>query len=410
MSSAAVVKSAASAYRADLAGHRDQFGAFDHAWITLATLLEHAALVPVDHREELLRDAIELAREIVGETELHRLGAREFQNRDRTPAEAIVLAADAIHAAGALNLAAVLFDALAAADTSLNVVQRGRILYYRARVALKQGEIDEALFRYRQVETSGRDARRAELVVRGLLGMGAVAQMRGNYPQLARRARRAAALAERAGLVRLASQARAGLMIEAANAHRFDEALVHAWYVYEASTGDAVDEGEILSNIGQLLLEAGHVHGARAAFASVVSRALPVRILLPALGGLAISSGASDDVSTLDWAVREIERIEEMAAPRYPVAEALLECATALAGQGRPADAERCRKRALKLAVTHGFHEVAYKADAPDPSAIACAATATHAFRNRSADIAREVVGMEPKRLPSHVAMATASY
>ena len=278
-------KTATAAYRADLGSRDKPFGGVDGDWITVASVLQHASLVDEPARGELLREAVELATGIVGEAEVQRLAAREWQDRDRAESEAIIILSDTIHTAGALNLAATMLDALLDADTSLNVVQRGRILAKRARIDWKAGKLDEAADRYRNIESVGRRSKSAEVKVRAWIGFLALSQIRQDSSEMDRYARRAARLAERNGLTRLAREAHCGLMIAAGIGLRLDDALVEGWIVYQLSIGDPLDEAEILLNLAQVLLDSGFVDVARAAFASVASRELAARWILPALGG-----------------------------------------------------------------------------------------------------------------------------
>lgn len=403
-----VTQSAAAAYRADLVSRGGPFGSHDGGWIAVGTMLEHATLAPEPERQTLIRGAITLAGEILGEADLARLGDREWQDRDRGPADAIVLLSEAAQQAGALNVAALLLDALTEADTSLNTVQQGRIVAKRANVAWKMGRIDEATDRYHRVEQMARQVKSVELKVRAWIGFVGLAQMRGNYPEVFRYSRRAARLADRAGMVQLARAAHNGLMIAAGVAQRFDEALVHGWKVYQASRGDPIHEGEGLQNLGQALLDSGHVDEARAAFASVVSRELPARIMLPALGSLALASAATGRPLTVEWASNEVERVEMSTAPQYALAAALLESASALGKIGRSERAERCRGAALHLAQIHSFHEIAYRAEGLQASTLPDSIIPRQRFSKGAATVAQEVRWMEPERLPPHVRLAIA--
>jgi len=397
---------AAAAYRADL-GERDQpFGRADGDWITVATVLEHATLVDEPARGKMLREAVELARKIVGASEVQRLAEREWQDRDRSASEAIVILADKVHNDGALNLAATIYDALLSADSSLNVVQRGRILTKRARVEWKCGRLDEAADRYRHIEALGRRAKSSELSIRALIGFVSLSQMRGEHEEMHRCARRAARLAERDGLSKLAREAHSGLMIVASLNGRFDDALVHGWTVYQLSIGDPVDEGGVLGNLGQVLLNSGYIDAARAAFASVVSRELPARIIVPALGGLALASAASKHDLTTEWAAREVLRVNPGAVSRYALASALLECGWALTRVGRKKTAMRCRTAGLELAGQYDLHELiernAIEEATPNSPFVA-------ALNKRAASVALELTSMEPRRLPQHVQLSAVS-
>jgi tetratricopeptide (TPR) repeat protein len=203
-----------------------------------------------------------------------------------------------------------------------------------------------------------------ELRIRAWIGHGALAQMRGNYPQQMRYSRRAAHLADRVGLRLLSRVAHTGLMITAGAQHRFDEAFVHGRLAYQHSVGNPVSEGEVLQNIGHLLLQAGHITLAERAFASVLCRRLPPRIILPALGSLAIAAAIRGDASRVRWVYAELERLaESRITPPYDLANALLETASALSRLQHYAELEHALEAAVRLAKSRGYHEIIVKAD-----------------------------------------------
>jgi tetratricopeptide (TPR) repeat protein len=404
-----LAQTATAAYRADL-GARDQpFGGVDGDWITVASVLEHATLVAEPTRSELLRKAVELATKVVGEAEVRRLAEREWQDRDRSESEAIVILADQLEAAGAFTLAGTLLDALLEADASLNVVQRGRILAKRARMEWKAGRLDVAADRYRYIQSLGRRSKSAELKARALIGFVTLSQIRQKVADMHRFAKRAARLAERVGLRRLTRDAYNGLAIAAGLDQRIDDALVHGWTVYQLSIGDALDEAEVLGNLGYMLFVSGFVDVARAAFASVVSRELPARWLLPALGNLALASAASKHDLTTEWAARELLRVNPLTVPRYDLALALSEATTALARIGRSKSSLRCRDAALGVARQYGFLELVAKLERLDGSIPEPSPSPTTILNKRAANIARELSSMEPLEMPQHIALATAS-
>jgi tetratricopeptide (TPR) repeat protein len=399
-----VFESPPAAYRDDAAARGSPFGKHDGLWITVATIVHHAAIADAPRKPALLRDAIELTQEIVDDDVLNSVGQREWGARDRCSCEPIMLLAKLMADAGAFRLAGGLLDALLRADASLNAVQRGRILAKRARISWLAGEIDDAQARYAFVETLGRRARSAELKVRAWNGFVALAQMRGNYPEVQRYARRAARLADRDDMRALSRTAHYGLLVAAAVERRFDDALIEGWKVYELSSGDSIDEAGALQNLGQVLLDSGHAAVGEIAFSAVCARPLPARILLPALGGLAIASAAADHEPTMEWAVREIRGMRRSAAPRYAVTSALLECAVALAIVGRETEASSCATESLALAKRYGFHEIEIRAEtllqrkekherSGDPARL----------RPRTASVVRRISSLEPSRLPKHV-------
>jgi tetratricopeptide (TPR) repeat protein len=391
--------SAAAAYRADMSGRRLEFDADDGTWLAIATILEHAARLPAESRCVLVNDAIELAQSVVPSSELAQRAPREWPEGDRTPSEIILLVADRAETAGCLHLAAFILDALAAAVLEITPVQRGRIIARRARVAWKSGEIDAAADRYHDLDRLGRRLGNTELRVRANIGYVALAQMRGNYPEMEQFAKRAARLAEQAGLSALARNAYDGLTIAAGARGDVDTALRVGWRVYELSQDDPVDQAAILQNVGQALLDAGHAQAARAAFSAVVSHALPPHVLLPALGGLANAAAQLRDVESVKWAASEVQRLRKSLAPRYALAQALVECAGALASVGSMIVAESLRDAALGMARRHAFHEVVYKAEILDLRSPARVGSKRISLGEAAGRVAND-------RLPDHASLA----
>ena len=399
---------ASAAYRADLGGRDQPFGPADGDWIAVASVLEHAALVSEPARSDLLRDAVELATEIVGENQVSHLAHREWQDRDRSPSEAILILADQIHTVGAFHLAGAILDSFLEADSSLNVVQRGRTLAKRARIEWKMGRLDDAADRYRHIESLGRRFKTPELRARAWIGLAALNQMWNDFTAVHRYARRAARLAETEGLLRLAREAHNGLMIAASLSGRHDEALVHGWTVFQLSTGDSHDEAEVLQNLGQILLHLGVVDSARAAFATVASRELPARWILPALGGLALASAASEHDLTTEWAAREVLRVDPLTVPRYVLASALFECAVALTRLGRKKNAARCRDAALELTREYNFRELAAQFAELDETSTSVDVRPKSVLNKRATRVVNALSSMEPRSLPRHISLASA--
>src|SRR5205823_6626870 len=105
-------------------------------------------------------------------------------------------------------------------DEGLN---SGRILAQRARISRKLGETDLALGRYRHLRRKARRLKSNELLLRTWVGYGAMAQTRGNYPEVRRWSSRIVERASARGYGRLASAGHAGLMVASAVARVFDE-------------------------------------------------------------------------------------------------------------------------------------------------------------------------------------------
>ena len=167
--------------------------------------------------------------------------------------------------------------------------------------------------------------------------------------------------------------------------------------------------GRSFQNIGQLLFEAGHLAEARAGFTSVVSRALPVHILLAALGGLAITSAETNQPDTVEWATAEIERLSASSAPRYSIAVALLESAIGLHRIHKHDDSQRHAVAAVRLGRAHGFHEIVFRAESIESASPAEPNATPVTLTREAASVANKVAWLEPKQLPEHVALAVPS-
>jgi tetratricopeptide (TPR) repeat protein len=372
------------------------------SWIAAASLLEHAPLAKGDS-ERLIRAAIDIAHETLGEDSVRRRGDREWPDQ-RFPADALLLLSDEAYEADAFQTALAMVTALDAADRSLSPVQRGRLLARRARILSRIGRIESARDHFVAIERLGREANSDELRARAWLGLASIAQMRGNYPAMATLGRRALRIARRGGLSFIERYSRLGLTIAAAAQHDFDTALFHGWAVYHASIGEPVEEGEILQTFGQLMVEARHFDEARAAFGAVVARPLPARIIVPALGGLAISAAETDRPATVRWVASQLHALEAAGAPRYILSLALLECGIALARVGHGEAASALRLEATIIAAEHGFHEVTDRAAEIGRREETDRGT-TIRLGGRALRIAGRIASMEPGRLPDSVSV-----
>jgi len=395
--------SGAAAFRAD--SGRDVVprppGPRDGIWIAVTSLLEHAPLVPGD-AASLVARAAGMARDTLGDDFIRRRGDREWRD-ERWPGDAILLLADDAYEADAFQTALSMLTALDRADSGLSPVQRGRLLARRARILARLGRLDDARDHFRAIWRLGKEASSTELRARASLGLGSIAQMRGNYPELESLNRRALRLARRGGLSFIERYSRLGLMIAAATRHDFDVALVHGWAVYRASVGP-LEEGEILQSFGQLMVEARSYDEARAAFAAVVSRDLPARIILPALGGLAISAAETGRPATVRWVANQLHTLAAAGVARHPLSLALLECSMGLARIGEQPASYALRAQATAIGEEHGFHEVTVRAAGMDRRDAGPAAKAFTPSA-RAVRIVGEIASLEPGRLPDEVSL-----
>lgn len=398
------MKSGPAAYRADETpnGVPRRAGSRDSSWLTVTSLLEHAPLAGAE-RPRLVARATDIACESLGEDVVRSRGDREWRDH-RTPTDAILLLADDAYEADAFHTAITMLTALDRADPELTNVQRGRLLGRRGRALARLGRLDDASDHFHSVERLGKHAMSAELRARAWLGLASLAQMRGDYAAVESLSRRALRLAKREGLSFIERYSRLGLTVAAGARHDFDAALFHGWAVYLASAGQPMEEGEILQTFGQIMVEARCFAEARAAFAAVVSRALPARILVPALGGLATAAAHTGRTATVRWAANQLNMLASAGAPRYVLALAFEECGAALARLGLLAASAELNDKATAIAVEHGFHEVTTRA-AQLTRRSAENGVVPVALRHRAVRIAGRIASMEPGQLPHQVSV-----
>lgn len=395
----------AAAYRADLKGRTEPLGSQDDRWLAAASELHLAAGARdaaggADHR----REAVRIATDLVGADRVEAYVRREWLG-ERSSVDALLLLADTMYYGRALHLGAVLLGDVPRGTPDIGDVHRGRVVYRLARISWALGDLEGARERYEYLGELGRQAGSDELRALSGFGLLTMAQFRGDFPEVRRRLTRSRSLAERSGNPALVRMALLGVVMGNASAGKFDEAVIAGWRLLALSKGHPIWETEALINLGQLMMEMGRPDRARAAFAAAVELAAPARLLVPALGGLAVSSALAGREPTVEWTVREVWRAQDLSVEPYTVAVAHLECAVALRALGRAAEAGRHLRAAEEMARRFRFHEVSFRAAELESAPV----------ERRFAPLAREaeevterLAAMEPERLPSALAFDTA--
>lgn len=339
----------------------------DAQWVRVGALLENACLLPPDQRQVHLDAVIENVRATLGPerwAQGHRMDPfqpasdQSLEGRFRTYCEIV-------EEAGALALADAMLTAYVDADPGISVLERARVEAVRARLAWKRGEFDVASERYRRVARMARQEQSDELRVRAWVGEAVAARQRGNHPRSREQASKAARLAERLGMHRLAAVSYQTLTVPAAMAGDFASALVYGWRAYLHAAGEPTMESETLSNIGQIFLDLGHPVPATAAFRAVIARAPSDRVLVPALGGLAMAASRTGHRDVVEWVQREVDERTEAGATPYVVASVQLDLVRAWSELHEHERAEAARRVALAISVRHRFHEIVHHAEAP---------------------------------------------
>jgi tetratricopeptide (TPR) repeat protein len=353
-----------SAYRRDLARlGAPQLSAVDGAWLVAAVALVHLAQCDEPQRAEQERRLASLLDAVSGGMDLPPLDA---PSRPSPPLlrRARVLA-EQLEESSAWHLA---LSVLEAAELALSpdALDAGRIHAQRARIQWKSGAQDDAESSYRELVRIGRAQGEPELVARGYVGLASVNQVRGNFPALTRWANRAVDVARRESLAGLHALAHQLLMVSAGKRGDHSGALAHGWTAFRTAQGDTVREAEMLLNLAQLLVEMDEHHAALTGFVAALEREPPVRIALPAWGGVATSASYLGERRIVRVATDHIERITTVPGLEYARTFALAEAAMGLERLGL--DGAAPRRAALALADKYRFHEPRYLLTAPAAS------------------------------------------
>ena len=391
-----------SAYRADVAIRGRPFGSSDDSWLAAAAELRAARGQKGAKAREHLYEALGVAIDTLGDENIDAFVRREWRG-ERCYVEALAALVALMEDEGAVHLTAVMLDDLLATAAELSHLERGRLLAMRARVEWKLGRLDDAEERYQFIASLARRDKTGELATRAELGFAALAQLRGNMPAVREHAERVIAIAGKHKLAFLGRMAYHGITMVEAKAGRFPEAARAAWTALELSRHDATAEAEALQVLGQTLLEGGQPALARASFAAVATRKVPARLILAALGGLAVASARESREPTVEWAVREVWRLRNSVGRTYQLSEALYECALALALLGRSDESGTFRSAALAIAREEGYNELVFRIEAMAAPEVRHAPAAL-----TDPSLVQSIAQLEPERLPKHVELEAA--
>ena len=255
------------------------------------------------------------------------------------------------------------------------IVERGRIISQRARVARQLGATTAAALYHDEVARLGLEHDAAELTALADGGHGSLALLAGNYPAARRRFLNVLALAD--APVRSRAMAHSGLMFCAATREDYDAAAHHAWEAY-TGTPDTVEQIDLLVNLSHVLLLAGHPQAALRGFSAVLGRHSHPRAALPAFGGAALAAVGARGVVSGRGVVRfAAARIEALVANlgggavpmlAFPCASALVEVSEALHVVGEDDWAARCAHAGSRIAARNGFHHLTHRLEKPWPT------------------------------------------
>ena len=353
-------------------------------------------------RTRLISDAVRKARKWLGRDRLAR-GTTYGRRAARSRLEVLRLAAETVEQHGQLNLSANMLEAIQLVATG--PIDTGRVIADRARNARKRGDASVATAQYIELLRIGKRHDSPELVAAAYIGLSALAQVRGNLAEMTSLALRAARIADTHGLRRIAATAYGALGIQAAGRSDFDTAVIHLWKSYRLSVGDDAARAELLTNLGQVFLMAGHAKEAHVASAVVLGRKPSRRIALPALGAFAMAAATLGNDDEVHWAAAQVRRLAKSRGHAREIAGALAECAAALRMIGEESQAGVLHRRAEALAEKHGFFDLTFA----ESLAVRPAAPARLALTRSAALAALEVERLHPRELPSHLELIGAN-
>ena len=384
------------AYREDVArldGHAP-LAAADDAWLVVGHTLARAATLPPAARTRVLTAGSDAVASIVDELRqlerpddavaMRSLGdaaaagasmrvlgglladdaaAIERADLDRALDGVQRVAADQ-ERAGAFRLALTTLQALSgAADPILDGRHRGLLLAQQGRAARQLGALEAATQLYRLAARAARAGRAPEVAARALLGLGVLANMRGNYPESRTMFVQALVAARRADEAWLERAAHHGLLCAALAARDVDVALEHGWAAFAGTPDEASEErAEMLVNLANAGLLAGDDRAVLGACLHALEITDVARIRLPALGTAAAAAARLGERALLVHLARDAERMVARSGQPFENAGTLLELANAWATLGEPTAVEYAA-RAQAIAQFGMFHEIALRAE-----------------------------------------------
>lgn len=262
----------------------------------------------------------------------------------------------------AFHLAFATLSAARAALPDLPPLLTGRLLAQQARVARQLGDLEAGADLYDTVRELGTLHGEPELLVRGHVGAGLIAETRGNFP--AAREQYGLALVHAESAPGVAALAHHGLMVAASTAGDLGTALRHAWAAFEGVAGDAVRRVDLLINLAELARKAGNARVALRAFRTALEHTALSRLRLPAISGAANAAAALGDRPV----VMSLAELADREAPEsgipYEHAKLWRGLAEAYLTLDDTERAAAYAQRAADIAEAHAFHEQGMKAAA----------------------------------------------
>ena len=375
--------SPSEAYASDLERMRRSvpIGGCDDGWLVLAHALHRCSLLTSDEaRPTLARaaDAIAINAIAAGMSAHSTLlrSARAFRAMSEpapllecghaTALELFVVTqavAEEQELAGAFCLAfATLNSLLGAFSYRVPPRARGIVLAQLGRVVRQLGALDLAQEYYEAAMQLGFEHDALDVVARALLGLGALALMRGNYPKARKLFERALVNADGAHNPELIRSAHHGLQNCGLASGDFDSALVHGWNVLRLCISPD-SRAEALMNMAEICRMTGEDDAAMRVYAVAMDWSTNKRVRLHALSGALRSAVKIDRLTEARRFLAEIDELMPTVADVYAQASVGVEIAGSLFQLGDTTAASALLERSSALAVENFFHEVVHQAE-----------------------------------------------
>ena len=246
---------------------------------------------------------------------------------------------------------------------SLSATDSGRMVLLQGRLARQFGAMESAEDHYLFAEQVGRRVREPDLRIRATLGRGVVAAMRGNYPEARTHFRRGLRAATRWGLTEHVAAGHNALLMAAVSAQDLDGALTHGWYAFTYSAMLPDRQAEILINLGEVALLAGHPHATLAACETALTLTTIDRVQLSGFGTGARAASRLGQRETLDGMASQTLAVIQGSRQEFDKACTLLELAEAYAGLGAVDEAAQYVERSMCIAEPRGYFELLHRAE-----------------------------------------------
>lgn len=345
-------------------------------WLAVTKAAEQLSYLQVKDRTAYL--------ESVAASVLPPLDTRPTLIRDGQPtpsdpiarlAERLRVEAEEMERAGCFEMAFATVAAVCRLVARTDLVTRMLAIAHLGRIARQLGDYRTAEDCYTSVVTEAARERDPPMEAMGLLGLGALARMRGNRPEERRLYGKALVCSYPGGITE--RSARQGLMNVAISENRLADALLHGWRVYDLAPAGSETQAMVLSNMALTALKAGFFAAALQGYLHVLSMTNVIRIRLLAFGhALRAAAQLGDRARMTDLELVALEEAHRANVP-FEVASFFLSASEAWFVLPDFAVATTRLERLEALTRTHQFHELAARAETLRDQLTAAPAPAT---------------------------------